>query len=705
MAGLLNAFSSGFLEGARGGALIDATWAAQDERERKQKEEAELQKDMKAFAGFDAYMQDEQIRALPSTAQEAAAAAQPFNMKSPEGQQAIGGVLMTNPQIAQAVTSNPGHVFAGVVKNPKKEDEFYLTVRTPDGAIRPVTANREAGGIPVAYTGQQLLNMAASSLDRPGLDTPEFRQQLGLPLEGDIYQAMAAKYPSMGTAEQIQQAAVQGKDFVANGGIPAAKQGTAGVKAAVKSMAAPVEEEEEEEESTEKVALTPEEQVLRDKQLMRTPEGRKELARRSVELMSGGAAKDDGTGLINQMVEARNERAANNEAERQARIAEQKENGTYGARGIGKIGRDIFDATKENVEQNVTQPLGRAASAVVDMARGAFNTGAEIAEGFAGAEPGAYQISEPAAAPKSAAAAADPITAQPDLKGKPRDVAEVAVERQRVPAKVFNNSVHVEKLDKAIESKVAKEPLNERVAKDQEALDRLSKLGAGQRPNSRDMYLAMRLVKSGILTADQLGKFRETGKLDNTEFENAYKEQAVRQSWTQLDLAKQRLSFDQFREQMDQQRHMQNQSIQRMRLGFDAGKENSRRAEKVAEKVYTGVHDILTADFMARMQQSPQFKDTGAGDLKFYAGAAATRLLNDPTFVRSVLKDSETGEGRDIRYVSDAEEIRPAVKYLFEVNKGEWLFGAGENVELPLDFKVPAHKLIKSPGMQPKKEQ
>lgn len=662
MAGLLNAFSSGFLEGARGGALIDATWAAQDAREQAAKDKLRLEADMQEFAD----LSEKNSGAV---------------MASPEGQQVAGRILMGNPEVRQAINSNVGHEYAGVVKNPKKEDEYFLTVRNPDGAIRPVTVNRETGGIPVAYTGQQLVNMAASSLAAEGADTPEFRQKMGLPAEGDVYQAMAARYPSMGTAEQIRAAATQGKDFIAQGGVPAAKQGTAGVKAAVNAMKSPVEEEEEEEEVTELPAA---ETVLTDKQLMRSPEGRKELARRAVSLMSGGAAQDDGTGLVNQMVASRDERATKNEAERQALIAKQKEEGTYGARGVGKIGRDVFEATKENVEQNITQPLGRAASAVVDMARGAFNKGAEVAEGFTGAEPGSMQIEEPAPEVETTG----PMTAQPELKGKPRDAAEVAVEKQRVPAKVFNNSVHVEKLDKAIGSQVAKEPLDERVTKDGEALDRLSKLASGRKPNSRELYLAMRLVKSGILTADQLGKFRETGKLDNVEFDNAYKEQAIRQDWTQLDLAKQRLSFDQFKETMDQQRHMQNQSIQRLKLGFEATKEGAKYADKKATKVYNGVHDVLTADFMGRMQQNPEFKDASAGDVKFFAEAAATRLLNNPTYVQSVL-------GRDISDIGDAEHLRAGIKEIMPVIRGEGFWSKGSNIPLKTDFKHDPQKVLK----------
>ncbi|MEG1392208.1 MAG: hypothetical protein RSC50_04810, partial [Aurantimicrobium sp.] len=349
-----------------------------------------------------------------------------------------------------------------------------------------------------------------------------------------------------------------------------------------------------------------------------------------------------------------------------------------------KIGRDIFEATKENVEQNITQPLGRAASAVVDMARGAFNKGAEVAEGFTGAEPGSMQIEEPA--PAAAVVEEKPTT--PPVTGKPRDAADVAIEKQRIPAKAFSNAVHIEKLDKAIGSQVAKEPATVRVAKDTEALDRLSKLATGRKPNSRELFLAMRLVKSGILTSDQLGKFRETGKLDNVEFENAYKEQAVRQDWTRLDLTKQQLNFNQFKEVMDQQRHMQSQSLQRLKLGFEANKETAKYADKAATKVYNGVHDVLTADFMGRMQQNPQFKDASSGDVKFFAEAAATRLLNNPTYVKSVL-------GRDVSEIGDAEHLRAGIKEIMPVIRGEGFWSAGSNIPLPTDFKKDPQKVLK----------
>lgn len=687
MAGLLNAFSSGFVDGARAGALIDATWAAQDERARAEKERQQLDADMQEFAD----LSEKNNGAVLST---------------PEGQQVAGRVMMGNPAVRDAINSNSGHQYAGIIKNPNKEDEFYLAVRTPEGEIRPVTVGREKGGTPVAYTQQQVLNMSAASLADPTMDTPEFRQKMGLPAEGDIYQAVASRYPSMGTADQVKAAALQGKEFIANGGVPKAKTGIAGVKSALRN---PIEEEDEEEDTNEVEATETRSNIPvpkigqsfsdananrapdlvttpTDKELMRSPEGRKELARRAVSLMSGGAAQDDGTGLVNQMIANRNQRAVDNEAARQELIAKQKEEGTYGARGVGKITRDLFDATKENVDRNVVQPLSKAASSVVDMAKGAFNTGAEVVEGFTGSEPGSMQIKDAPAAPAAPAPAPAPA--------KPRDAAEIAVEKQRIPAKVFTNATHIEKIDKTLGQQVAKEPLTQRVSNDQEALDRLSKLAAGRKPNSRELYLAMRLVKSGLLTPDQLGKFRETGKLDNVEFENAYKEQSVRQSWTQLDLAKQRLSFDQFREQMDQQRHMQNQSLQRLKLFAEESGKSAAAAEKQATKVYNGVHSILTADFMARMNQSKEFKDASSGDVKFYAEAAATRLLGDPVYVRSLLRDSD-GNGRDIMAISDAEHLRPAVKQLLPIITGEGFFSKGKNLPLPTDFEVNPRKLLK----------
>lgn len=688
MAGLLNAFSSGFVDGTRAGALMDATWAAQDERERMEKER---QQELESMKGLADYLSEN-----------------PDGLSSVDGQQVAGRAIIGNPAIRKAVNSNAGHEYAGIIKNPNAEDEYYLAVRTPEGQIRPVTVGREKGGTPVAYTQQQLLNMSAASLADPATDTSEFRQKMGLPAEGDIYQAVAAKYPSMGTAEQVRAAALQGKEFIDKGGVPAAKTGVAGVKAAIRN---PIEEEDEEEEVGEVEQMEPGKNIPvpsigqsfseanfdrapnverepTDKELMRSPEGRKELARRAVSIMSGGAAQDDGTGLINQMVSNRNKRAEANEAERQALIAKQKEEGTYGARGVGKISRDLFNATKENVDTNVVQPLSKAASSVMAMAKGVYNTGAEVVEGFAGADEGAYQIKDEAPAPASTA----PAPAQ--QAAKPRDAAEIAVEKKRIPAKVFSNATHVEKIDKILGEAVAKEPLTERVSNDQESLDRLSRLVAGRRPNSRALFDAMRLVKSGILTPDQLGKFRETGRLDNVEFENAYKEQSVRQGWMQLDLAKDRLTFDKYREQMDQQRHMESQSLQRLKLELQEADKSEVAAEKQATKVYNGVHSILTADFMARMNQSKEFKDASSGDVKFYAEAAATRLLGDPVYVRSLLRDSN-GNGRDIRAISDAEHLRPAVKRLLPIITGEGFFSKGKNLPLPTDFEVNPRKLLK----------
>lgn len=698
MAGLLNAFSSGFVDGARAGALIDATWAAQDERARAEKERQQLDADMQEFAD----LSEKNNGAVLST---------------PEGQQVAGKVMMGNPAVRDAINSNSGHQYAGIIKNPNNEDEFYLAVRTPEGEIRPVTVGREKGGTPVAYTQQQVLNMSAASLADPTIDTPEFRQKMGLPAEGDIYQAVASRYPSMGTADQVKAAALQGKEFIANGGVPKAKTGIAGVKSALRN---PIEEEDEEEDTNEVEATETRSNIpvpfigqsfseanfdrapVRDRPDFKsntTPVGQsfaeanldRMLSEKPVstakEKLAEVTAKAGKFGMVgdfvNQMVADRDARAERNEAERQALIAKQKEEGTYGARGVGKITRDLFDATKENVDRNVVQPLSKAASSVVDMAKGAFNTGAEVVEGFTGSEPGSMQIKDTPAAPAPAPAPA-----------KPRDAAEIAVEKQRIPAKVFTNATHIEKIDKTLGQQVAKEPLTQRVSNDQEALDRLSKLAAGRKPNSRELYLAMRLVKSGLLTPDQLGKFRETGKLDNVEFENAYKEQSVRQTWTQLDLAKQRLSFDQFKEQMDQQRHMQNQSLQRLKLFAQESGKNAAAAEKQATKVYNGVHSILTADFMARMNQSKEFKDASSGDVKFYAEAAATRLLGDPVYVRSLLRDSD-GNGRDIVAISDAEHLRPAVKQLLPIITGEGFFSKGKNLPLPTDFEVNPRKLLK----------
>lgn len=683
MAGLLNAFSSGFVDGTRAGALMDATWAAQDERERAEKDRQQLEADMQEFAD----LSEKNSGAV---------------MATPEGQQVAGKVLIGNPAVRKAVNSNAGHEYAGIIKNPNAEDEYYLAVRTPEGQIRPVTVGREKGGTPVAYTQQQILNMSAASLADPAMDTPEFRQKMGLPETGTIYEAVATRFPSMGSAEQVQAAAAQGKEFIDKGGVPTAKTGVAGVKAAIRN---PIEEEDEEEEVGEVEQMEPGKNIPvpaigqsfseanfdrapdverkpTDKELMRSPEGRKELARRAVSLMSGGAAQDDGTGLLNQMVANRNKRAEANEAERQALIAKQKEEGTYGARGVGKISRDLFNATKENVDTNVVQPLSKAASSVMAMAKGAYNTGAEVVEGFTGADEGAYQIKDEAPAPASTT----PAPAQQATK--PRDAAEIAVEKKRIPAKVFSNATHVEKIDKTLGEVVAKEPLTERVSNDQEALDRLSSLAAGRKPNSRELFLAMRLVKSGLLTPDQLGKFRETGKLDNVEFENAYKEQSVRQGWTQLDLAKDRLTFDKYREQMDQQRHMQNQSLQRLKLFAQESGKNAAAAEKQATKVYNGVHDVITADFMSRMNQMPEFKDASSGDVKFYAEAAATRLINNPRYVQSIL-------GRDLADIGDAEHLRSGIKEIMPVIRGEGFWSKGSNIPLDTDFKKDPNKVLK----------
>lgn len=697
MAGLLNAFSSGFVDGTRAGALMDATWAAQDERERAEKDRQQLESDMQEFAD----LSEKNSGAV---------------MATPEGQQVAGKVLMGNPTVRKAVNSNSGHEYAGIIKNPNAEDEYYLAVRTPEGQIRPVTVGREKGGTPVAYTQQQILNMSAASLADPAMDTPEFRQRLGLPETGTIYEAVSTKFPSMGSAEQVQAAALQGKEFIDKGGVPTAKTGVAGVKAAIRN---PIEEEDEEEEVGEVEQMEPGKNIpvpsigqsfseanfdrapVRarpdfksnttpvgqsfaeanlDRMLSEKPEptAKEKLADATAKAGKFGMVGD----FVNQMVADRDARAERNEAERQALIAKQKEEGTYGARGVGKISRDLFNATKENVDTNVVQPLSKAASSVMAMAKGAYNTGAEVVEGFTGADEGAYQIKDEAPAPASTA----PTPAQQATK--PRDAAEIAVEKKRIPAKVFSNATHVEKIDKTLGEVVAKEPLIERVSNDQEALDRLSNLAAGRKPNSRELFLAMRLVKSGLLTPDQLGKFRETGKLDNVEFENAYKEQSVRQGWTQLDLAKDRLTFDKYREQMDQQRHMQNQSLQRLKLFAQESGKNAAAAEKQATKVYKGVHDVITADFMSRMNQMPEFKDASSGDVKFYAEAAATRLINNPRYVQSIL-------GRDLADIGDAEHLRSGIKEIMPVIRGEGFWSKGSNIPLDTDFKKDPNKVLK----------
>lgn len=659
-----NAFAAGFSGGVSTYAQLDSLWAAQDERKRAEEDRAKLDKAMQDTAAYLEQSQD------PTG-----------GLSTPEGQQALGQLAMGNPEVAKAVNSNPGYSYAGVVKDPKQEDAYHIVVRGQNDEVRPVTVGREKGGTPVTYTGADLQSFSLTPFLDPKNDTPERRALMKLPQDGDVFDALATKFPGM-TGAQLRAQAEAGAAKLSAGAIPTAKQGVAGVKATVRDGlrkdSQPGVIEEEEEESSPASVFAPTGGF--SSTFAAAPKSTPKKAEAPTDFRSTLAAD------AMRAEKARMDALVGGEKQRQDSAAEAQsgvdrymEQLRAGGRIPGSTdswnyGDGSLLQTKKPAPETVSQPTQQPTRTLTP----------------------AQQAADAAAAARSA---------KQTVPAAKQSVAQKVVASQRLPSKVMANPQHLAAVGQEIGSKIQSMPRGERVNADAEALDRLTKLGKGTKPNRAALYSAMYLVKSGVLTPAQLGQFASTGKLDNVEFDNAYKEISARQSYHQLDLNERQFAFSQFKEQMEQQRHVDNlnarYSLEAIRQNNALTKEQQKAEIKRVEGVQKNGREMLeNAAYLRFKQANPQATE---GEAKAGAIVLANQILGDEAGVYQMLG------GRLPMFDRDYQKLLPVVEKMAPVKtQGGWSWtGYKDPTSLPLrgidtDFSIGRLMATDPQGYQPK---
>lgn len=625
---LLNAFSSGLVDGARAGTLMDATFAEQDQRE--------LQESARDVQGFVEYL---------------AASGNDFNkaLSTPDGQQMAFRAIATNPAVRESFAANPGFEPVGMVRTP--DGRFAFVGRHEDGSIKPLSA----GGKAVTYDGQQLMAMTAASAGGLGVhNTAQGQADLETAAgAGDVFDVLEKQ--GLGPANELRTLSQQGNDFIRQGGIPRQKPGIPAIRAAIQpakaaqkeavipESKAPAEKARlsapsvakpaaEKDPLVEAVAssLTPEE-IAASNEVMKS-EGAKGVL--TPPPASGNKFKDDRQARANQLLarisQASAELAGGSDAQEEADkpfMTKLGEGISAFTRGVGKSARTIADNAKARIED-----VSSAAGAVADAAGG---MAADFKQGFSGESPA--QKPAPVQKPASAQKTGTPAPVQKTGTPEPVSVAQKAVQKERVSRKVTDSPEKLDQLDAAFVQQISSEAPKQRVENDSRALDRLSKLASGKRPNSAQLHAAYRLAKSGLIPAQALAEFTQTGRLSNVAFENAYKEHNIRQGYAQLAQGDRRLNFDMFKEQRDEARSLRGQQVSYMKELLRQRGAADKEAQKAAEKLDKEGRGLLTQTVASQFRQMPRYKEASDSVIKDEAETAVAYMLANPQYVGTML--------------------------------------------------------------------
>ena len=637
---LLNAFSSGLVDGVRAGALMDATFAERDQRE--------LQESARDVQGFVEYL---------------AASDNDFNkaLSTPDGQQMAFRAIASNPVVRESFAANPGFEPVGMVRTP--DGRFAFVGRHEDGSIKPLSA----GGKAVTYDGQQLMAMTAASAGRLGVqNTAQGQADLETVAgAGDVFDALEKQ--GLGPANELRALSQQGNDFIRQGGIPRQKPGIPAIRAAIQpakatqkeavipeskvpaekarifvpSVAKPAAEKDPLVEAIAS-SLTPEE-IAASNALMvdplaeavrssLTPEeiaesnaltAQEQPAKGVLKAtpLSGNKFKDDRQARANEMLASISRKVS----EISGRTVGEDAPKEYGsaAEGAGAGVRAVTDFVGRGIDgfrNYVTKPAARAVEAGIDVAGEAAS---DFARGFSG-----HKKAPPAATTKAAPTKA---------ASAPASVAQKAVQKERVSRKVMDSPEKLDQLDAAFVEQIRSESPKQRVENDGRALDRLSKLASGKRPNSAQLHAAYRLAKSGLIPAQALAEFTQTGRLSNVAFDNAYKEHSIRQGYAQLAQGDRRLNFDMFKEQRDEARSLRGQQVSLMKELLRQRGATEKEAQKAAEKLDKEGRGMLTQTVASQFRQMPRYKDASDSVIKDEAETAVAYMLANPQYVGTML--------------------------------------------------------------------
>lgn len=596
---LLNAFSSGLVDGARAGTLMDATFAEQDQRA--------LEDDAREVQGFVEHL---------------AASDNDFNkaLSTPDGQQMAFRAIASNPVVRESFAANPGFEPVGMVRTP--DGRFAFVGRHEDGSIKPLSA----GGKAVTYDGQQMMAMTAASAGRLGVqNTAQGQADLETVAgTGDVFDALEKQ--GLGPANELRALSQQGNDFIKQGGIPRQKPGIPAIRAAVQPAKA-----------AQKEAVIPESKAPAEKArisvevpaLLRAAPVREEVSSSDPMQLEGKSFSD----LRKAALPTLSEQKARYKEARAAR-KEAQEKAYQAVVANASIPRDLGEGAREAVEfvgrgfegfrNYVTKPAARA----VEKVGQALGEGvSQFSEGFSG-----YKKAPPAATTKAASPAAATKAAS-----APVSVAQKAVQKERVSRKVMDSPEKLDQLDAAFVQQISSEAPKQRVENDGRALDRLSKLAAGKRPNSAQLHAAYRLAKSGLIPAQALAEFTQTGRLSNVAFDNAYKEHNIRQGYAQLAQGDRRLNFDMFKEQRDEARSLRGQQVSLMKEVLRQRGAADKEAQKAAEKLDKEGRGLLTQTVASQFRQMPRYKEASDSVIKDEAETAVAYMLANPQYVGTML--------------------------------------------------------------------
>lgn len=605
---LLNAFSSGLVDGVRAGALMDATFAEQDQRE--------LQESARDVQGFVEYL---------------AASDNDFNkaLSTPDGQQMAFRAIASNPVVRESFAANPGFEPVGMVRTP--DGRFAFVGRHEDGLIKPLSA----GGKAVTYDGQQMMAMTAASAGRLGVqNTAQGQADLETAAgAGDVFDALEKQ--GLGPANELRALSQQGNDFIQQGGIPRQKPGIPAIRAAIQPAKA-----------AQKEAVIPESKAPAEKArisvevpaLLRAAPVREEVSS-SDPMQLEGKSFDD---LRKAALPTLSEQKARYKEERAKRKAAQ-EAAYRKAFDEASIPRDLGEGAREAVEfvgrgvQGFRNYVTKPAARVVEKVGQALGEGvSQFSEGFSGnkkAPPAATTKAAPPAATTKAASAGP---------SAPASVAQKAVQKERVSRKVMDSPEKLDQLDAAFVQQISSEAPKQRVENDSRALERLSKLASGKRPNSAQLHAAYRLAKSGLIPAQALAEFTQTGRLSNVAFDNAYKEHNIRQGYAQLAQGDRRLNFDMFKEQREEARSLRGQQVSYMKELLRQRGDSEKEAQKAAEKLDKEGRGLLTQTVASQFRQMPRYKDASDSVIKDEAETAVAYMLANPQYVGAMLDGRQT---------------------------------------------------------------